>query len=498
MFEQYDLDISLPKSEYEREMPLLRDRLGVLQREFRDRGIPVIVIFEGWRVSGISGTINKLTYALDPRGYRVHSIQEPWDIERSHPLMWRFWVRTPAKGWMAIFDRSWYSRTLIEKFSLEDEPHYPPGSPDEIIDMEDQLADDGALIVKLFLHISKKEQKKRLEKLEKERPGIVSPPPGIHGKLSSYDKVLPHVEALIAKTDTANSPWTIVEAHDKRFTMVKVYQTIIRIMEDRLAAIGSAGTAPREASHPYPSRPGQPASHTLLQNIDLGQSLSPEEYEERKKTCHDRLKELQYAVYKKGISAVLVFEGWDAAGKGGAIIRLDQALNPRCSVVEPVGVPTEDELRHHYLWRFYQRFPAGGNITIFDRSWYGRVLVERVEQLVPEEAWRRAFHEINEMEESLVRNGTVVVKFWLQIDKDTQLRRFHEREADPLKKYKITEDDWRNREKWDEYEVAVNEMLQKTSTPHAPWTIVESNDKYFARIKIMETVIKTLEKELKH
>jgi polyphosphate kinase 2 (PPK2 family) len=227
--------------------------------------------------------------------------------------------------------------------------------------------------------------------------------------------------------------------------------------------------------------------------VDLTKSLPEEEYMKRLEACEDRLHELQYTVHRKKVPVTILFEGWDAAGKGGAIIRLDRALNPRCSVVEPISSPTPDEKSHHYLWRFIRSMPTAGDITIFDRTWYGRVLVERVEHFCSEEEWQRAYHEINMMEDYLVRSGVVLIKFWLQIDKQTQLERFREREKDPLKKYKITEEDWRNRKKWSRYNAAIDDMLEKTSTPYAPWTIVESNDKYYSRIMIMETVIDRLE-----
>jgi polyphosphate:AMP phosphotransferase len=495
MFEKYDPDLSLGRKEYESEMPPLRERLGVLQREFRDRGIPLLLVVEGWRVSGISETINKLSYSLDPRGYRVHHTQEPSDEERVRPMMWRFWIRTPAKGQIAIFDRSWYSRTVVEKSANGKEKGISSDAVADIVNMEDQLADDGVLIVKLFLHISKKEQKKRLEKLRERHPDLVKEEKGALERLNDYDRALPLFETLIMKSDTAKNPWTVVEAHDKHFTVTKVYRTILERMEERLRVFDAAKAAPVPAAAP-PAPDIRAETPALLRSIDLKKTLSEGEYEQQLRECEDRLKELQYAVHRNAVPVIIVFEGWDAAGKGGAIIRLDRALNPRCSVVEPVSAPTQEEKSHHYLWRFYRRFPKNGDITIFDRSWYGRVMVERIEGFCTGEEWRRAFHEINEMEESLVGNGAVLLKFWLQIDRETQIQRFREREQDPLKKYKITDEDWRNREKWALYEVAVNDMLQKTSTHQAPWTIVESNDKYYSRIKIMTTVIREIEKRV--
>jgi polyphosphate:AMP phosphotransferase len=491
MFEKFDLDQALDKNAYDAVIVGLRERLGVLQREFRDKKIPVIILFEGWRVSGISETINRLTYALDPRGYRVHSTQLPGDEEQAHPLLWRFWVRTPAKEQIVIFDRGWYTDTLRERWSPKKEIGMPSDAIPDIISMEEQLADEGIVIIKFFLHIRKNEQKKRLKKLKKNHPELFLTNNKVLRNLRDYDDLLPVMEQIISQTSNAKAPWTIVEATDRHFTIVKVYKTIIARME---ATLKSRNAGAKPAAKKARTTGKLPDVHpSILEKIDLTPSLPEEEYNKRLEECEQRLHELQYAIHKKEIPVIILFEGWDAAGKGGAIIRLDRALNPRCSVVEPVAAPTPDEKSHHYLWRFLRSLPKGGDITIFDRTWYGRVLVERVEGFCTEFEWGRAYHEINVMEDYLVKSGASLIKFWLQIDQDTQLQRFRERETDALKKYKITDEDWRNREKWDLYSAAIDEMLTKTSIPVAPWTIVESNDKYYARIKIMETVITALQ-----
>jgi len=283
-----------------------------------------------------------------------------------------------------------------------------------------------------------------------------------------------------------------VEATDRHFTLVKVYETIINRMEDVLKHRSQMVT--KSAKKKTPAAGKLPAvQSSILHTIDLTKSLPEETYIKRLDECEEQLHDLQYIINRKKIPVTILFEGWDAAGKGGAIIRLDRALNPRCSVVEPIAAPTPDEKSHHYLWRFIRSLPKAGDITIFDRTWYGRVLVERVEGFCTEADWQRAYHEINVMEDYLVRSGSVLIKFWLQIDKDTQMARFRERETDPLKKYKITEEDWRNRKKWALYDAAIDEMLEETSTPVAPWTIVESNNKYYSRVKIMETVIEKIQ-----
>jgi len=492
MFEKFDLTKTLDKDTYDATIPGLRDRIGVLQREFRDQQIPVIIVFEGWRFSGISGTINRLTYAFDPRGCRVYPTQQPNEIERAHPMLWRFWVNTPSKGKIAIFDRSWYTDMMIACAESDKKIRFPPETFTDILNMEEELADDGAVIIKFFLHISKKEQKWRQKKFQKIHPEFSPDDSRAPKRLRDYDDALPKLEMLIAETDTAQAPWTVVEATDRHFTLVKVYETIINRMEDVLKHRSQMVT--KSAKKKTPAAGKLPAvQSSILHTIDLTKSLPEETYIKRLDECEEQLHDLQYIINRKKIPVTILFEGWDAAGKGGAIIRLDRALNPRCSVVEPIAAPTPDEKSHHYLWRFIRSLPKAGDITIFDRTWYGRVLVERVEGFCTEADWQRAYHEINVMEDYLVRSGSVLIKFWLQIDKDTQMARFRERETDPLKKYKITEEDWRNRKKWALYDAAIDEMLEETSTPVAPWTIVESNNKYYSRVKIMETVIEKIQ-----
>ena len=491
MLECYDLDQCLEKQDYDEIIGSLRERLGVLQREFRDRKIPVILVFEGWRFSGISNAVNRLTYALDPRGCRVHSTRSPRDLERDHDPLWRFWRDLPAREQMIIFDRSWYTDAVLRHAAGTKTLVIPGQDLSDIRILEEQLVDDGAVIIKFFLHISKKEQKKRIKKIRKIHPELAKNDTPSLKNLEDYPAILPAIDTMLSDTSTPKAPWTIIEATDRHFTVVKVYQTVIAWMEEVLKnrVVNSAAKSGKKKPSAKPPTIPTP----ILDALDLTCSLPEEEYAKRLETCEKRLHELQYSIRNNRIPVVIAFEGCDAAGKGGAIIRLDRALNPRCSVVEPVAAPTPDEKSHHYLWRFIRNLPRAGNITIFDRSWYGRVLVERVEGFCTETEWQRAYGEINAMEDYLVRSGTLLIKFWLQIDEDTQLRRFRERENDPLKKYKITDEDWRNREKSAVYRVAIEEMLKKTDTPGAPWILVESNDKYYARIKILESVIAGVE-----
>jgi polyphosphate kinase 2 (PPK2 family) len=234
----------------------------------------------------------------------------------------------------------------------------------------------------------------------------------------------------------------------------------------------------------------------ILSSLDLTQSATKKKYSKELETWQGRLNLLTRHPKFKSKSVILVFEGQDAAGKGGAIRRVTSALDSRIYQGVPIAAPTEEERAQPYLWRFWRHIPRRGRFTIFDRSWYGRVLVERVEGFCSEADWMRAYGEINDFEMQLARNNSIVLKFWLQISKEEQLRRFKEREKIAFKRFKITEEDWRNRKRWDDYHKAVCDMAERTSTEVAPWTIVEANDKYFARIKVLRTIVRRIEAAL--
>lgn len=495
MLETFDLSIKIPKDEYNTVSEPLRLRAGELQREVRKRGKSLIIIFEGWRGSGISQIINKLLHTFDPRGVRVYATDEPEDLERDHTLMWRFWTKVPPYGQIAIFDRSWYTSMLIEEFDRQRMDELPADAVNDIISFEEQLASDGNLIIKIFLHISKQEQKKRLSNLEDDpftyQTRYLRRKEGIY----QYGQYLPVIEKVLMKTDLPASPWVIVEAEQIRYAHVKVLRSINSIIEGWLENLESSGSEPSR----YLAVKGvvQNIGETsILETVDLTRAYTKDEYKPILEKYQEDLRRLQFAVYRQGIPVVIVFEGWDAAGKGGCIIRLTNSLNPRGYIVDPISAPNDYEKQHHYLWRFYPKFPRKGHITIFDRSWYGRVLVERVEGFCREDEWQRAYHEINAMEERMVRNGVVIVKFWLHIDPEEQLSRFSERENSEYKKWKITDEDWRNRQKWGDYEQAVNTMIRRTSTPEAPWTIIPANNKYYGRVMTIRTVIEAVEKRI--
>ena len=497
MLEKLDLTKKMGKEEYKEKMEHLERSLGKLQRRCQELDIPVIIAFEGFGAAGKGLQIGKLIQALDPRGFRVYAVKSETEEEKMHPFLWRFWTKLPEKGRIAIYDTSWYRRVLTDRFDKKVKKSELADAYESILSFEDQLADDGMVIIKIFLAIDKKEQKKRFEKLLSSKDTAWRVTRGDLKRNVKFEKYQEMNEEMLARTDTEKAPWHIVEAVDRRFATVKIYS----IVEEMLTRqVDKAESAPVEERTDIP---GADAAETkelmesILGRVDLGLSCGREEYERELKMLQERIRELHGELYRRRIPVVLGFEGWDAGGKGGAIKRLTAKMDPRGYVVHPTASPNPVERQYHYLWRFWRDMPKAGHITIFDRTWYGRVMVERIEGFCTKSEWRRAYREINDMERTLTREGVLVLKFWMQIDKDEQERRFRERQENPEKQWKITEEDWRNREKWDQYETAVNEMLIRTSTANAPWIVVEGNDKYYARLKVLRTVVEAIEERVK-
>ncbi|MFR5666914.1 MAG: polyphosphate:AMP phosphotransferase [Enterocloster bolteae] len=494
MLEKIDLSKKVDKKTYRRVMDEAEEKLGLLQRECKDAGIPVILVFEGMGAAGKGVQINRLIQALDPRGFDVYACDRPTEDEQMRPFLWRYWTKTPAKGRIAVFDRSWYRSVQVDRFDGLTREDKLGDAYQDILSFEKQLCDDGTVIMKFFLYIDKDEQKKRFKKLEgsKETSWRVTEEDWNRNK--DFDRYLKMNEEMLEKTDTDYAPWVIIEAVDKDYAALKIVSTVMDRLEYELEhrRPEDEKTAQRQES-----KTRERFKNGVLSGIDLSKSLTEEEYKTRLKKLQKRLAELHSELYRLRIPVVIGFEGWDAGGKGGAIKRLTSNLDPRGYRVNPTAAPNDIEKVHHYLWRFWNSVPKAGHIAIFDRTWYGRVMVERIEGFCSEAEWRRAYQEINEMESHMVNAGAVVLKFWLHIDKDEQERRFRERQANPAKQWKITDEDWRNREKWDQYEEAVNEMLIRTSTTYAPWIVVEGNDKRYARVKVLQTVVDALEKKVK-
>ena len=471
----------------------LGEQLGELQRVCREKKIPVMIAFEGYGAAGKGLQIGNLIQALDPRGFKVYAVKNETEEERMRPFMWRFWTKIPEKGRIAIFDTSWYRRVMIERFEGKTPEKELEKDFESIRAFEKQLTDDGMVIIKLFLKIDRKEQKKRFEKLLVSKDTAWRVSKGDLKRNHDFKEYKAINEEMLRKTDADYAPWTVINATKKKEAKVAVYQAVIQAMEEAVARkeLEEKGSLEKK------TEVKRETAESILAKADLSKSMPKEVYEERLKELQKKMEHLHGELYRRRIPVVLGFEGWDAGGKGGAIKRLTSHMDPRGYVVNPTASPSDTEKAHHYLWRFWRAMPKAGHIAIFDRTWYGRVMVERIEGFCTEKEWKRAYGEINAMEQDLVNAGAIVLKFWMQIDKDEQARRFEARQENPKKQWKITDEDWRNREKWDQYEVAVEEMLEKTSMPHAPWIVVEGNDKYYARIKVLECVTEAIEKRLK-
>lgn len=493
MLEKIDLSKKADKAAYKQVMNAEGQRLGELQRECKEHGIPVMIVFEGMGAAGKGVQINRLIQFLDSRGFSVYASDRSNEDEKMRPFLWRFWIKTPAKGRIAIFDRSWYRRVQIDRFNQETSDAQLSDAYQDILSFEKQLSDDGTVIIKLFLHISRKEQKKRFRKLEESRETAWRVTKQDWERNKEYERYLHINEEMLENTDTQYAPWSIIEATDKDYAAMKILAVVSARLADEVEQ--KKQRCSKGCSVPQSEQANQFQSG-VLSGVDLSKTIEKEDYKTRVDELQKKLEFLHSEIYRLRIPVILGFEGWDAGGKGGAIRRLTSHLDPRGYQVNPTASPNDIEKVHHYLWRFWNHMPKAGHIAIFDRTWYGRVMVERVEGFCTQDQWKRAYQEINEMESHMANSDAVILKFWLHIDKDEQERRFRERSETPSKQWKITDEDWRNREKWDQYEIAVNEMLVRTSTTYAPWIVVEGNSKYYARVKVLETVVAALEAKI--
>lgn len=492
MLNAIDFNRRMTDVEYRLETRASRDELANLQHRMKDAGLPVIVLFEGWDSSGKGSMIASMIQTLDPRFFKVYTTTDPTPEEQRFPFLWRHWYRTPERGKMAIFDESWYpevSRARIED-GLSTEDAY--SRMDSINTFERQLAQDGYLIIKFFLHISAKEQARRHARLlsDKNTRWRVSERDKFRNK--HYKEYYRVYDEMLEKTNTVFAPWHVISAMERRSAMNDIYQIIVdsirSALEEKKMIVPSEYHSQVHNFHLV--------KQPKLEDVPLYRRLEDSAYRDMLRKEQKKLSKLHNIIYREKIPVVIAYEGWDAAGKGGNIKRLTAALDPRGYEVVPIASPTPIDKAHQHLWRFWQNLPESGHITVFDRTWYGRVMVERLEGFCSEEEWKRAYQELNEFEYELEKWGAILIKFWLHIDSDEQLRRFTERQNTPEKQWKITDEDWRNRKKWDQYEVAVNDMVRLTSTEYAPWTIIESQDKKFGRIKAIQTLNDAIEARL--
>jgi polyphosphate kinase 2 (PPK2 family) len=492
VLEQVDLSLSISESQFDKLMGPLGHRLNELQRSCRQAGIPIVAVFEGWDASGKDGAVNQLMRLIDPRGFKVYAIGAPSSDDAARPFLWRYAIRIPYRGFMAIFIRSWYGRVLVERVEKLIPEKLWRLAYDDIVAFERQLLDDGYVLVKFWLHISKKEQKRRFQMMSNDPLESWKLKPENLRNNSKYGAYAAAAEEMFLKTSNPLAPWTIVEAEDKYFGRLKIYETLAKAMVEALDR--HERQKKLKPAYGYPVDPSEYKtivlkSESFLKRYNLKKAVTSARYRDKLDKLQTQARRVHHKMFIDRVPVIVVFEGWDAAGKGGAIKRLVTPLDMRRFEVVSIHAPTEMEKAHHYLWRFWKDLPKSGLLTIFDRSWYGRVMAERIELLCTTDEWQRAYREINEFEKTLVNSGAVIIKFWLHIDRKEQLKRFRTREKTPYKRWKITDEDWRNRAKWEDYEMAVADMIQKTSTTYAPWTVVESNNKYYSRLKVIETFI---------
>ena len=489
MFESAELGHKIDKETFKQEVPKLRAALLDAQYEMLEKKeFPVVILISGVDGSGKGETINLLYSWMDPRYISTLAFSAPSDEERSRPYMWRYWRALPPQGKVGIFAGSWYSQPITDRITGEMRRSEMDERLDDINRFEAMLVNEGALVLKFWFHLSKDGQKQRLKALEKNPHTAWRVTKASYDRLKTYGKLQEVAGHVLRVTNTAHAPWIIVEGTDDEYRSLTVGRIVLDTMQRRLQ---------QTVRQQVPVAP--PIVHTIdqknvLSELDLTQALAKKDYERDLAKYQSRLSELvrdPRFVGKR--SLVLVFEGSDAAGKGGTIRRVGGAMDARQYQIIPIAAPTEEERAQPYLWRFWRHLPRTGRAAIFDRSWYGRVLVERVEGFCSEADWMRAYAEINDFEDQLVSAGAIVLKFWLSVSGDEQLQRFKAREAEAFKRYKITPEDWRNREKWPAYEPAVCDMIDRTSTENAGWTLVEADNKYFARVKILATLVEKLE-----
>lgn len=488
MFESAELGHKIDKETYKQAVPALRAGLLEAQYELKEQGkTPVILLISGQDGGGKGETINLLHEWMDPRFITTLAFAAPSDEEAERPTMWRFWRALPAKGRIGMFVGSWYSAPIQDRIEKNLSLAALNARIDQINRFEQMLVNEGALVLKFWFHLSRAGQKRRLEALEKDPRTAWRVTRWNWERLKTYDQLQEVAGHMLRLTNSPWAPWQIVEGEDDRYRSLTVGRALLNALNAR------NGGAEIPKPHVTPPQPASLDGRDVLTALDLTQKIEKSRYEDELAHWQGRISELVRAPAFSQHALICVFEGSDAAGKGGAVRRLTAAMDARQYQIIPIAAPTEEERAQPYLWRFWRHLPRLGRVAIFDRSWYGRVLVERVEGFCTEAGWLRAYSEINDFEHELADAGALVVKFWLQISKDEQLKRFKERENIEFKRFKITDEDWRNRDKWDAYHAAVCDMVERTSTGNAPWTLIEANDKNFARVKILRTVCERLE-----
>ena len=522
MLERIDLESRMDKKEYQARKDELVNKLVVLQQECVREKLPVVICIDGWGASGKGTTISKVAKELDPRTFRVYSMAPPTDLDRRYPFIARYWQRIGQYGTITIFDKSWYSeaistyldavgyehgKIMIPHPAIRNSAEYVEGShnlrlyAESARMFEQQIVDDGYLLIKCFFHVSKDEQRRRLEGLCADRSTAWRVNERDLRQNMCYDQYYETIDALLSLTDGVEDKmgtWHIIASDSARDRTIAFMEALASEMEAALERRRERALNHVEIPD---DEPLPPSKYTLVDVQDVESlshdlTLEDKEYRKQLKIEQDRLSVLQSKLYHRGIPMMLVYEGWDAAGKGGNIKRVAAALDARDYRVVPSAKPTVVEKEHPFMWRYWMNLPKSGHTAIYDRSWYGRVMVERVEGFCTSQDWRRAYEEMNDFEWEMHRSGAIVLKFWINISNEEQLRRFEARLADPSKAWKMTDEDWRNRDKYAQYLVAINDMLKMTSTDFAPWHLIESDDKKYARIKALKIINEAIEARL--
>ena len=497
MLEKADLKRKIGKREFKEQVKELKEKLTALDAPIKAAKLPVIILFDGWSAAGKGRLIQNLIQNFDPRWYRVTTTLPPTEAEKREPMMWRHWANIPENGKIAVLDQSWYQELTTLRIDNKVDELTNLRHMNEINSFERGLVNNGYLIIKFFVHITKKEMKKRIDGLMADKNTAWRVTEADRKMLKNYDEYVRVTDPMLEYTNTPEALWHVVSGMDPEASILDVFNIVIdsvstalkmKADRDRLAHTAAAVIQPGQ--YRFVQMP-------LLKDVDLDKSLSDEQYKKQLKAEQDRLSYYHNLLYRHRIPMIICYEGWDAAGKGGNIKRVSAALDPRGYEVLPIASPTPEEKNRHCLWRFWKRLPKDGHIAIFDRTWYGRVMVERLEGFCTTSDWQRAYGEMNDFERQLYDWGAIIIKFWIHISNEEQLARFTARQEDPTKQWKITDEDWRNREKWPLYEVAVNDMLKYTSTEFAPWHIIEGNDKKYARVKTLKIINDTIEKRLK-
>ncbi|MDX8337452.1 MULTISPECIES: phosphate--AMP phosphotransferase [Cetobacterium] len=469
--------LKMKEKEYNKTIDPLKLKLAELQRTSKEKQIPILIIFEGLEASGKGSIINEILVTLDPRGYKVVNHNHP--LEQNTLPLKQYIDDIPGKGEFHIFDKSWYDFALKEGKDITRRCK-------EINKIERSLLRSGMLIIKFFIHVSKKTQKKRYFTAKRNPAQAWKVTPYAWEQNFHYKKIVENWEDILERTNNFDCGWNIVSSNSLYGAKSEIFRIIVEKIESYLH---QKEVRPDDVLLPYK----QPFS---LDDINLDKKLEKKEYKKELEVLQEKIFNLHHELYTRRVPLIIAYEGWDAAGKGGNIKRVVGRMDPRGYDVIPIAAPNDVEKNKHYLWRFWKAIPRNGHVSIFDRTWYGRVLVERVEKFATKYEWKRSYQEINDMEKQWVDDGAIIIKFWLQISKEEQLKRFKERQDTPEKNWKITEEDWRNREKWKEYKEAIEEMISRTSTTYSPWNIVPANDKYYARIFVLKKIIKEIERKL--